>query len=94
MDYPRCKTCKYWDRRDLELYPDMWDPPSGSAPKKPKDLSYEVHCCDHPDQTFWELPSRSDGVALKDGDMWAATLATAEEFGCVRHSALEEKVSD
>jgi hypothetical protein len=83
-----CKTCKYWitpdedgNEKQLTEYID----PITFEPIRPP---FEVRVCKHPAQRFCERPLGKDGFAVADGSTYFACLATAEEFGCVRHEAL------
>ena len=52
---------------------------------EPMARGFEVRLCGHPSQTFCEAPVERDGFGLADGSEYMAVLATAEDFGCVRH---------
>lgn len=52
---------------------------------QPKVIGYEVRMCRQPTQTFCETPVERNGFGLTDGSTYYAALATAEDFGCVRH---------
>lgn len=93
-----CKTCKHW------RYPDAQDPggygwygydqlcrPIDPDTHEPMRRDFEVRLCRNPAQTFCESPVERNGFGLADGSEYRAVLATAEEFGCVRH---EERVAD
>lgn len=54
----------------------------------PMVMPFEVRICEHPAQTFCERPVEKNGFGVADGSEYMAVLATAEDFGCVRH---EEK---
>lgn len=58
---------------------------------EPMELEFEVRLCRMPTQTFTETPVERNGFALTDGSGYYAVLATAEDFGCVRH---EENVAE
>ena len=51
------------------------------------DRGFEVRLCKMPTQTFCEAPVERNGFGLCDGSQYMAALATAEDFGCVRHEA-------
>jgi hypothetical protein len=81
-----CKTCKHWSKpkeRDFKER-DMCEPtdPDGFTPM---DRGFEVRICSMPTQTFCESPVERNGFGLTDGSTYFAALATAEDFGCVRH---------
>lgn len=83
-----CKTCKYWiapdkdwNEKQLTEYID----PVTFDPIRPP---FEVRVCKHPAQRFCERPMEKDGFAVADGSTYFACLATAEEFGCVRHGSI------
>lgn len=85
-----CKTCKYWQKPktvDSYLKDDMCayrDPTTFEDITPP----FEVRICEHPAQRFCERPLEKNGFAIADGSTYFACLATAEDFGCVRHEAL------
>jgi hypothetical protein len=56
---------------------------------EPMKRAFEVRLCKHPAQTFCEVPVERNGFGLFDGSEYMARLATAEEFGCVRHEPIE-----
>ena len=84
----RCRTCKHWKTptgegcyHESDLC-DFRDPTTFEIlPGAP----YEVRICKHPDQGFCERPIGKDGFSIADGSTYFACLATAEDFGCVRH---------
>ncbi len=87
MKFPRCKTCDYWTLKDLpSIHSSMWKPMNPDL--TPMDIGYEIRSCQHPEKTFAELPLGVSGFGLVDGSEYYAELFTAEDFGCVRHSAL------
>ena len=57
---------------------------------KPMDRGFEVRICNQPTQAFCESPVERNGFALTDGSTYMAAMATAEEFGCVRHEEISE----
>lgn len=83
-----CKTCNHWEKptegnhrgRDLCT-------PRDPDTHKPMDRGFEVRLCGMPSQTFCESPIERNGFGLSDASEYFAVLATAEDFGCVRHSA-------
>jgi len=86
----RCKTCKHWltpdesenyNKADMCSYRDPTTFENINAP-------FEVRICEHPSQRFCERPLEKDGFSVADGSTYFACLATAEDFGCVRHEAL------
>lgn len=95
----RCKTCRWWDSTasEIEWIParnilqphDPIEYTEADTPEKVKALfGYNVGLCKSPKVLFYEFPSR-DGACVVDGSQYAASLVTAEEFGCVLH---EEKL--
>lgn len=84
-----CKTCKHWITPDED-----WDEKQVADYRDPKTLEpitppFEVRICKHPAKRFCQRPVEKDGFAVSDGmSNYFACLATAEEFGCVRHEAL------
>ncbi len=46
--------------------------------------------CKHPAQTFAEPPIEDNGFGLADASEFFACLATAENFGCVRHEGKDQ----
>ncbi len=88
-----CKTCKHWktpedsDSRGFgyQIYADAMCRPLDQDTYEPMARGFEVRLCGHPSQTFCEAPVERDGFGLADGSEYMAVLATAEDFGCVRH---------
>ena len=81
----RCKTCKHWlvDHKDHnEESVTGYNDPISFEPVTPP---FEVRICKHPAQRFCERPVEANGFAVADGSTYFAALATAEDFGCVRH---------
>lgn len=83
-----CKTCDFWKT------PDEWNGRNLCAPLdqdtfKPMDRGFDVKVCKMPTQTFCETPIERNGFGLADASEYLALLATAEDFGCLRHSALQ-----
>lgn len=76
MKMNTCKTCKFW--RDPNLY-------SCNERKLCATTIFLVKICDHPDLNFCEPPVYKNGFSVGDGEDYFAALATAEEFGCVKH---------
>ena len=81
-----CKTCKHWTMAEGRgrnichpLDPDTYEP---------MNRGFETRLCKHPAQAFCEAPVESNGFALMDASEYFAVLATAEDFGCVRHEAI------
>ena len=52
---------------------------------KPMQRGFEVRICRQPTQTLAEAPIERNGFGLTDASQYYAVLATAEDFGCVRH---------
>lgn len=84
-----CKTCVHWHQpgaddhhREVHIC-DPIDPDTYEL----MDRGFEVRICRHPAQTFCETPVERNGFGLTDGSEYMAALATAEDFGCVRHEA-------
>ena len=80
----RCKTCKHWSQPDGWRERSLCDPIDPDT-YKPAVTRFDVRVCRHPEQTFCERPLSKDGFGIADGSTYMATLATAEDFGCVRH---------
>ena len=81
----RCKTCKHWEmpiayEADKLILCDP-NPDTGL----PMQREFQVRVCKMPTQTFGEPVPERDGFGLADGDDYYAVMATAEEFGCVKH---------
>lgn len=82
-----CKTCKHWiapdDNADWSeaRMCGQFDPDT----HKIMECGFEVRICRHPAQTRFEAPFERNGFGLTDGEDYMAALATAEDFGCVRH---------
>lgn len=55
---------------------------------EPMKRGFETRICNQPEQSFCESPVASNAFALADGSNYFATLATGEDFGCVRHEAV------
>lgn len=86
----KCKTCKHWKKPEQQ---DSYHKDDMCAYRYPTTFEaipppFEVRICEHPAQRFCERPLEKDGFAIADGSTYFACLATAEEFGCVRHEAL------
>ena len=86
-----CKTCAFWkqpsedDNYHAVAICDPFDPDT----LKPMERGFEVRICKHPLQTRFEAPVECNGFGVTDGSEYFAALATAEDFGCVRHSEFE-----
>ena len=86
-----CKTCRHW------TVPNNKEPFDGESlcrpiaqdTLEPMDIGFEIRLCKNPCQTFSESPTEINGFGLTDASMYYAVLATAEEFGCVRHESNE-----
>jgi hypothetical protein len=84
-----CKTCKYWittNESDGFNVKEMCHPIDPDT-YEPMLRGFEVRKCEHPSQTFAESPIEDNGFGLVDGSEYFACLVTAENFGCVRHTA-------
>jgi hypothetical protein len=84
----RCKTCAHWV---VTKYDNNLCKPLDPDTYEPMDRGFEVRVCKQPTQTFCEAPVERNGFALADGSNYRATLATAEDFGCVRWTAKERQ---
>lgn len=77
-----CRTCVHWEKSDSHvvapLDPDTYEPIKAE---------FEVRECTHPKLLFCERPYESNGFAVCDGSTYMASLFTAEDFGCARHSS-------
>ena len=82
-----CKTCKHWQQPGESNYEKDLCTPRDPDTYQPMDRGFYVRICKMPTQTFCESPVESNGFGLTDGSMYMAALATAEDFGCVRHEA-------
>lgn len=87
-----CKTCIHWkmpQENDVYNAIDMCRPldPDNFEPMK---RGFEVRICKHPAQTFAEPPIEDNGFGLADASEFFACLATAENFGCVRHEGKDQ----
>lgn len=81
-----CKTCKHWAKPDgLFSVGKALCTPIDPTTYMPMDRGFEVRICEMPTQTFCEAPVERNGFGLADGSTYLAVLATAEDFGCVRH---------
>jgi hypothetical protein len=85
----RCKTCKHWKKPEENASYHEGDlcTPRDPDTYEPMDRGFEVRLCKLPTQTFCEAPVERNGFGLCDGSEYMAALATAEDFGCVRHEA-------
>lgn len=81
-DYPTCKTCDFWEGKDTVTNPD--DPDT----YEPMAFDFEVRLCGHPELTLFERPMDAYGFGVCDGSGFRAVFMTAENFGCIRHSAI------
>jgi hypothetical protein len=82
-----CKTCKHWTAPGERT---SWNEECMCRPLDldtgaPMQRGFEVRLCKQPSQTFCEAPVERNGFGLTDGSSYLAALATAEDFGCVRH---------
>lgn len=91
-----CKTCKWWTKSTetkdggYRYGDDLVDPKyPHPCSNKPFPVEFEVRYCDHPRKMFAERPIDSNGFATIDASTYTAELMTAENFGCVRHSAVD-----
>lgn len=83
-----CKTCKHWKKPEGEDYrAEALCQPVDPETYEPMDRGFEVRLCKMPTQTFAESPVERNGFGLADASRYFAVLATAEDFGCVRHEA-------
>jgi hypothetical protein len=82
-----CKTCAHWrhPEADDSFYSRDLCQPKDPDTYEPMDRGFEVRICKQPTQTFAESPTESNGFGLTDASQYFAVLATAEDFGCVRH---------
>ena len=93
-----CKTCAHWPASGLDW--DEYERPLDQDTFEPMETGFNVRRCQHPKLLFCERPLEANGFAVKDGSTYFAALYTGEDFGCVRHSDLEnnlaapEEVSD
>lgn len=87
-----CKTCKHWQAPQIHAHyrEDAMCAPRDPDTYRPMDRGFTVRICMMPTQTFCEAPVERDGFGLADGSEYMAILATAEDFGCVRHEANEK----
>ncbi len=88
MNHPTCKTCQHWQQHE------NWDETALCAPRdpdtrEPMNLGFEVRICRHPSQAFHCAPVDRRSFALADASTYYAVLATAEDFGCVLHEAVQ-----
>lgn len=83
----RCKTCKHWSAPDGadDGYAFGLCEPEDPDTGEPMQRGFEVRLCKHPEMTRFEAPLSRDGFGLTDASRYYACLATAEDFGCVRH---------
>ncbi len=90
-----CKTCKHWN---MPPVPDEFMSTTESRLCHPHDpdtyelmeMPFAVGICEHPALTFCERPVERNGFGVADGSEYFAVLATAEDFGCVRHEEKSE----
>ena len=85
-----CKTCAYWVKPNSDnpddYYAEKICVPIDPDTYQPMNRIFESRMCKMPTQAFCESPVEKDGFALADGSQYMAVLATAEDFGCVKHS--------
>lgn len=93
-----CKTCKHWQqdkRRDCTIcfpyHPGTLDQLEDEDAVVAL-FGHRVRECKHPKVLFYQRPE-IDGAAVVDGSEYAASLLTAEQFGCVLHEAVAEIVT-
>lgn len=90
-----CKTCAHWKEpteEDSYHCSDMCKPKDPET-YEPMNRGFEVRLCKMPTQTFAEAPVERNGFGLTDASTYLAILATAEDFGCVRHEPAESMKS-
>lgn len=88
-----CLTCKHW-KRDGETCRSAFD---GDEDEETVDLdgwnrvgksyAFEIGICDQPKLLKFIRPESADGLAVLDGSTYMARLLTAQDFGCVNHTA-------
>ena len=91
IDMNLCKTCKWWG---IEGQYDSWRVSQITDPKDPDtfekmDMPFLVKECGNPKLHRFERTTERDGFCITDGSEYLALLATAEDFGCVKHEAKE-----
>ena len=91
-----CKTCLHWKAPDeMENYRvDRMCHPVDPDTFEPMDRRFETRLCKMPTQTYFESPVERNGFGLTDGSTYYAALVTAEDFGCVRHEAVDFRRTD
>jgi len=91
-----CKTCAHWidpaegddwNKNNLTGY---FDP----ITFEPIPAPFEVRICEHPGKRFCARPVEPNGFAIADGSTYFAALATAEDFGCVRHETVAAQAKE
>lgn len=87
MSMNTCKTCKHWTAPadDDNHYAVSICGPIDPDTYEPMNRGFETRLCRHPAQARFEAPVERNGFAITDGSQYFAALATAEDFGCVRH---------
>lgn len=82
-----CKTCKHWFWKTYHGYTPHEGivRPLDEDTYQPKEMSFEVKHCNHPELMFCERPLVPDGFCVADGSGYMANLITGSDFGCVKH---------
>ena len=83
-----CKTCQHWMLASEDhdgSYEVQMTAPIDPDTYEPMVMEFEVRICEHPAKTLFERPVERNGFGLSDGSQYWVMLATAEDFGCVRH---------
>jgi len=89
---PTCKTCAHWKTpQDSYMQRGVCGLLNDPDTYEPMQRGFEVRICKHPAQTFCEAPVERNGFGLTDGSHYMAALATAEDFGCVRHEEVKHE---
>ena len=86
-----CKTCKWWG---IESCDESWKVMGITGPMDPDtmekmDMPFLVKECGNPKLHRFERTTEKDGFCITDGSNYLALLATAEEFGCIKHEGKE-----
>lgn len=85
MDYPRCLTCRFWQKPEgYENVGTCTCPKVIFATGKMAEDDWKMHAVSHADEHVLS----GDECAVVDGSGYFAKLMPGPEFGCVHHEPL------
>lgn len=83
-DFPRCKTCKHWDKMKDGEYGSLPETGACTAARKIWDVTEWAQ----PDEEVLQLRPEHAGLLcmVVDGSHYKAEFITMPDFGCVQHA--------